>query len=35
LIDWVLHHFQQYLSHIVITSFSGRGNRSAWRKPLT
>ena len=28
------HHFQHYVSYIVAVSFTGGGNRSAWRKPL-
>ncbi len=29
----IIHHLQQYFSHIVVVSFSGGGNRSTRRKP--
>jgi len=28
-------HFQQYFSYIIVVSFIGGGNQSAWRKPTT
>ena len=34
LIDF-LHHFQQYFSYIMVTSFSGGGSQSTWREPPT
>ena len=39
LIDWltycVQHHFQQYFSYIMTTSFRGGRSRSTWREALT
>jgi hypothetical protein len=29
------HHIQQYISYIMVVSFTGGGNRSIWRKPPT
>jgi hypothetical protein len=31
----IIHHLQQYFSHIVVASFSGGENRSTQRKPPT
>jgi len=31
----IIHHLQQYFSHIVVASFSGGVNRSTRRKPPT
>ena len=34
LVYGVQHHFQQYLSYIVVVSFIGGGNKRTRRKPI-